>query len=1126
MVIQLHRADGPRQLADEFASLLAGSPADVFTPEVVVVPARGVERWLAQRLSHSLGAEHADDGVAAGLKILTPGSLISMLLGRDRDDPWQPDRLVWPTLAAIDELCGSPGFEAITHHLGAGPPITGDANAEWRRKARQSRRYAVARRLAALFASYARDRPQILDDWEAGRSTDGCGGALPTDLAWQPPLWRRVVELTRARYDVDESVTQRQRRVVQQVESGELKLDLSGRLSFFGYTRLAASELALIRALGQRRTVHIWLPHPSPALWSALASSPSPAHDRADDDSAAVAHHPLLATLGRDGRELQASLAVLDATDASTSSETGSATTRLALLQHDIRHNLPPDQSRVIAADDRSIQVHACYGRARQVEVLREVLTGLLADHKGALQPRDILVMCPDIESFAPLLRATFGLGDTGDDAPVHPGQTLRVQLADRALAATNPLVDLAHRLVQTVAGRMTATELLDLAGHESVRRRFGFDEDALARISRWVADAGVRWGYDGAHRGEYGLGGLDANTWAAGLDRVALGVAVADDSEGFAGALVPIDDIGSRDIELVGRVLEFMDAIKAAADGVRAGTPRGALPAPEWMAWLSDAIDALAAVKTDEQWQVGQLHRELNAIADTAGDSVTLRLSDIRALLEQRWAARPGRANFRTGGITICSMVPMRSVPHQAIVVLGLDDGVYPRSLITDGDDALARRPQIGERDVRSEDRQLLLDAVMAAGQHFVAIYSGADERNGSVRPPAVPLQELIAVAARTATTDGTTEGEAHDDRSFVRRHPLQAFDERNFRADSPLPGGSFDRSSLEGATALRRMRETAKAPRQVVGEPLTEAPNEPVTVEQIVMFLQNPAREFLRNRLDVMLPREDDEADDGVPISLDGLKQWAVGDRVLTHALRGQPIEQLLDREEVRGSLPPGALANDLRADLTREISAIADSSATIDKLHRSVDVHLDLPTEKEGGTTRFTGVVSGIIGDDLWMRTYSRIGPKQIVAAWVRLLALTLTEPGSPHVAQLRGRRTSFRLRSPEPQLAEQILADLVRTRRSGLRFPMGVPPKTTSLFVEKLRQAAFPETAVHSAFALSRTEWEGDRFDGENADPAWTFVLGRKSAIEELNRNNGLSYFGPRIWNPIHQHLDES
>ena len=91
MTLFLHRAPRTDELADGLAGLLAEPLADPFAQEVVVVPAKGVERWLGQRLSHHLGAGvRGGDGVCAGVRFLQPGSLVAMLLDRDRDDPWHP----------------------------------------------------------------------------------------------------------------------------------------------------------------------------------------------------------------------------------------------------------------------------------------------------------------------------------------------------------------------------------------------------------------------------------------------------------------------------------------------------------------------------------------------------------------------------------------------------------------------------------------------------------------------------------------------------------------------------------------------------------------------------------------------------------------------------------------------------------------------------------------------------------------------------------------------------------------------------------------------------------------------------------------------------------------------------
>jgi exodeoxyribonuclease V gamma subunit len=121
MAVHLHRAPRTDLLADELGALLASPPEDPFATEVVVVPARGVERWLTQRLSHRLGTgPRGGDGVCAGVEFLQPASLVGMLLDRDADDPWHPDRLVWPLLATIDDSLGESWCAALATHLGHG----------------------------------------------------------------------------------------------------------------------------------------------------------------------------------------------------------------------------------------------------------------------------------------------------------------------------------------------------------------------------------------------------------------------------------------------------------------------------------------------------------------------------------------------------------------------------------------------------------------------------------------------------------------------------------------------------------------------------------------------------------------------------------------------------------------------------------------------------------------------------------------------------------------------------------------------------------------------------------------------------------------------------------------------
>jgi exodeoxyribonuclease V gamma subunit len=1088
VTLHLHRAERTDVLADGLGRLLATPLPDPFDQEVVAVPAKGVERWLSQRLSHRLGAgPRGGDGVCAGVRFVNPHSLVALLLGKERDDPWEPDRLVWPLLAVIDEVLGEPGFETLSAHLGHG--VDGPAG-----ELRRNRRYSVARRLAGLFASYAGQRPALVRDWREGRDTDGTGHDLDDDLLWQAALYRRLLAAVEASPpDVRHAET------VARLETGAADLDLPARLSLFGHTRISGPDLELLQALAGHRDVHLWLPQPSPALWDALEGLGGSV-ERSADTSAERVGHPLLASLGRDSRELRRTL---HGCPSSTAGEgEPPPATLLGWLQHDLRANAAPDPGvrarRALADDDRSVQVHACHGPTRQVDVLREVLVGLL-DDDPTLEPRDILVMCPDIETFAPLIAAGFGLGEVVDGG--HPAHRLRVRLADRALSSTNPLLGVAGSLVELAGGRVTASEVLDLLASEPVRRRFRLTDDDLDRIGRWVAEAGVRWGLDAAHRSSFQMERFEHNTWRSGLDRVLLGVAMSGDDHATLGRGLPLDDVGSGDIDLVGRFAEALDRLGATlsaldlADSVRS-----------WMTALTEGVAGLTEVATDDAWQVPQLERELARVVASGDGEVPLRLSDVRALLQSRLGGRPTRANFRTGTLTVCTMVPMRSVPHRVVCLLGLDDGVFPRVGVIDGDDVLRRRPLTGERDLRSEDRQLLLDAILATREHLVITYTGSSEQSGARRPPAVPLGEVLDALDRTT---GTSVRER-----VLTRHPLQPYDVRNFTAPRPF---SFDADALAGARAAISER---RPPEPFLVGPLTAPEAGDVNLADLKQFVLAPVRSFVRRRLELSTPLEADEIRDGIPLDLNPLDLWAIGDRLLREVMAGQDPQAVMTAELLRGQLPPGVLGDNALRGVATECQALFQRTADLrSAAPRTIDIDVDL-----GDDRRLTGTVPGVHGVKVVSLGYSRLKAKQRLATWLDVLALSASYDDENWTGHAIGRDRRGPLRShtgPLDHRAVEWLGALVGLYDEGRRRPVPAPIDTACAWAEAHARTHLgdPVDPVEEA----RKKWVTDPHNafgitGEDDDPAHVRVYGRGAPVEAL-LDGGLAQAAWTIWEPL-------
>ncbi len=729
------------------------------------------------------------------------------------------------------------------------------------------------------------------------------------------------------------------------------------------------------------------------------------------------------------------------------------------------------------------------------------------------LEARDVIVMCPDIESFAPLIQASFGAHDRAEVQRSGPSQ-LEIRLADRSLRQTNPIMGVVAEVLELATARLTATQVLDLAGREPVRRRFRFSDDDLSRIEEWVREARVRWGFDAGHREAFRLGGVTANTWRSGLDRVLLGVAMAEERERLFGGTLPLDDVESGDIDLAGRLAELVDRLGRSVDLLSEDrTVDG------WARALSWIADALTAAPRQEGWQRAELTTLLGKLVGeaTEGDRVSpvlLGNDDVRSLLSDRLRGRPTRANFRTGHVTVCTLVPMRSIPHRVVCLLGLDDGSFPRHIERDGDDLTAQEPRVGDRDARSEDRQLLLDALLAARDRLVITYTGHDERSNLPRPPAVPVGELLDVIDRTVRSDAGAVR-----RGVVVTHPLQPFDPRNYEPGRLVPDGpwSFDRLHLAGARAALARRDEAPS---FLAHPLAEREQDaalvPVGLDGLDRFVRHPVRAFLRERLGVSLWDRTREPEDAIPIDLDGLAKWEMGERVLAARLAGTTWEECEAAEIARGGLPPGALANPLLDEMYGAIEALrhgaggapAGGTAAPPSL---VDVRAELP-----GLPAVVGTVSGVRGDVLQTVTYRRIQPGLRLAAWVRLLALGVTDPARPYQAVTVCRSESGATRPvtvarlgplgddapARKAVAGLHLRQLVGLYRQGMREPLPLFCRTSAAYASARRAGA------DDALVIAAREWETSfRRTNEDRDPEHLVVFGGQLPFAEVLRRTG-------------------
>ncbi len=1037
MTLHVHHSPHLGALADALAAVLAVPLDDPFTADVVAVPSVGVRDLLSRCLGRRLGSRGRDDGVVANIDLVFPGRLMSAALGDpvEADDPWNVERLTWVVLqAAAEGEVTIPGWPSDPRAPGAD-------------------RWLRARRIADLFDRYAAQRPRLLQRWAAGIDTDASSAAdpaplLPLAMRWQPALWRAV-----RRRIGRESLAERLPSLLADLRDGRLTPALPARVAVFGISTIPPAQLEVVRALAETREVHVLVAHPSPFAWRTspyrLAGS---LNRRAAVDVTAHVNHPLLASWGRPSLEARALLHGIDTVEhAVEPPERGG--TLLAAVQRGILFDRQLDEGH--AQPDGTLQVHACHGPARQVEVLRDALAHLFADRPDLL-PRDVIVVCSDLDRYAPLLTATFE--QSGE--PCIP-----VRVTDRSLVTANPVAEALDALLTVARGRVSALDVLALAGLGPVQRSLGFTDDDLTVLSRWVDTLHVCWGLDADHRERWQIpSDVRCGTWASALDQLLVGAAMPAPTARSVFDCAPFDDVGTADLEVAGRLAELLARLDTVASWSDDELPMGV-----WCDRFADLVAATAAAAPGDGWQTREVLATLDDVradAAHAGD-IRLGITDAHAVVRTRLGGAPRRLDVRSGAVTVTSPISARGVPAKVLCVLGLDD--VGGGAAVDGDDVLALAPCVGERDESSEQRHALLDIVMAASDMLLITCTGNDPLTNAPVPFAVPLAELLDVAAACL---GAADGQ---DRlaGVVTRHPRHAFDLRAVTAPDPRQPSlhprrpwAFHRSTLDAAAAARRGRQQRSTRRSWQ---LPPAEVTTVTLGELRDAMVKPARVLLRDRLDVALPGDDDPPAIDIPLAADPLQRSGLGQALARAIDAGTPTSDALlrawrEQSALTAGLPPLALGvrtlDEVEAEVLELERALGDLAAPL-ALPMARDVHVVL----DDGTS-VTGSVAGTAGDHVVRLQYTRYTPGMLLDAWVQLAALTALDPAQAWCAALATRAMSgtkrpvavhmrFGPRMTRAQRAaagREVLRVAVDTRRAALRNDVPLFARTSRVLFQ--------------------------------------------------------------------------
>ncbi|MCQ8127701.1 exodeoxyribonuclease V subunit gamma [Methylomonas rivi] len=910
-------------LRDVLEYWLRQHPLAPLENEILLVQSNGMGQWLKQSL-----AQNSALGIAAAMQIQLPSLFIwgvyRAVLGSQipQQQPLAKAPLTWRLYRLLPALIRQPGFESLAHFL------RHDLNAR--------KRFQLAEQLADLFDQYQVYRSDWIADWAGGRDIlrDAHGEArpLPDRQSWQAQLWRAVLD----DLGTNHSLFASRASVHAQFMAGIGDLDqrppgIPRRVVLFGLSSLPQQSLEALAKLGKFCQIVLFVHNPCRHYWADIIEDKEllKAQRKRQTYKAGMAAglnpeelhlhaNPLLAAWGKQGRDYIRLLDHFDETQAYADwhwpdhkidlfRDYGCDGRRSLLqrLQQSILDLEPvPQQPELLDQADESLAFHIAHSPQREVEILHDQLLARFnaAEQAGdTLYPRDIIVMVPDINLYAPHIRAVFGQVQAGD--PRH----IPFSLADQQQRGENPLLVAVETLLNLPESRFTVSEFLGLLEVPALRLRFGLDETAIPKIHQWLEQAGIRWGLNAEQRARAVEmpADLAANTWQFGLRRMLLGYAVGAGAA-FNG-IEPYPEIGGLDAQWLGHLCHISDTLERYA-----GSLEHEKNADAWLQALTELLaDFFAADNERDRKTLDTLHLALSnwhqaCLQGGCGANDPLPLNVVR----EAWLAAVDEPNlqqrFLGGRVNFCTLMPMRAIPFRLICLLGMNDGDYPRGQYPHGFDLMSQRGQYrpGDRSRRQDDQYLFLEALLSAKQQLYLGWIGRSIRDNSERPPSVLIAQLRDFLQQSfCLPHGQNLLE-----TLTLEHPLQPFSPDYIKTGRDPRLFTYAREWFQPSPGDAMSAANA-------GD--SEEKSYSLNLEALARFLGAPVKTYCQHSLKFSFDGEDVSSEDNEPFGFDRLQAHIHGKELLEALQSRQPadldgfFQQQMTALSGKGALPLGGFA-----------------------------------------------------------------------------------------------------------------------------------------------------------------------------------------------------------------------
>src|SRR5690554_1791891 len=1115
----LYTSNRMEHLAGILTEIVSEPRKYAFSPEIIVVQNRGMQRWLTLQLSDRIG-------IWSHCEYPFPDSFIRTLLVAAFPELaqqafWEPDILHWRILKLLPQFLEQEPFIELKRYLSDSNPV---------------KLYELSRQIADLFDQYSVYRPEMVMNWEHGQ-----------DNHWQSVLWRNL-----ANKEINH-IARLKKLFLKKVSQNQIAAGLfPERVMIFGISVLPPCYLEMFEAVSSLIDVHFFLLNPCVEYWDDIFSSREISRQikkikksRKKTVKQELLHidqgNPLLASFGQAGRDFfsmlhncaeEISLAVEPEPDLTSSSDTYRATL-LESLQSDILHlrnRTEIDQPRQpISPADKSIQIHSCHSPMREVEVLYDNLLNIFESYKD-LSPSDIVVMTPDIDLYAPFIEAVFSS---------YEDKKLKIpfSIADRNFKNESHLSEIFLSMLELSDSRFSLTPILDLLETAEVRSSFNIKAEHLDTIRNWLINAGIRWGIDEISLISLGLPKFSSNTWEAGIQRLLSGYALPSDKEKLFRGIAGFDYIEGTETEILGNFLDYYTTLVDFRELIKKN-----YSIYQWCELLSASLDRFFKVSPGKEQEIVAIRNSLfelgkNANEAAYSDPVDIRL--VRSAFSEKISNLSIKPGFITGGVTFCAMLPMRSIPFKVVCLIGFNEDMFPRKSIYHSWDLIAQAPRTGDRSLQSEDRYLFLETILSARDVWYVSYTGMNSSGDGSRRPSVLVQEVLDYIQKGYCSDNDIQSadSGHVNEILIKAekppemkkhgenvltpvlpksceiieqigtsHRLQAFNPSYF--DNESRHFSYSQQNFKAASLLHS-NYRKKEPFFVRKLDTPARDFYTVSINDLCSFFKNPSSFLLNRRCGISFNDSYEEIPQEEPFYLTGLDSYKISEYLTEKYAAGCSSPMSYEYLKQSGMLPHGSVGECSFEELSLKVKSFVENF----KEYQEFEILPDIQINYEYCDIQVIGTLGHLWKNHRIVFRYANTKPSDLLDTWLNHLFLnTVKAPGYPVDSLLFTRDNSLIFNRIDE--CTETINKLLDLYLEGLCEPLPFFPVCSLKYAESI---LLNKKTEEEALVTAKRKWYGDEYNlyAEGLDPYNELCFREADPFNEKFAKTALSVFQPLI-----------